>query len=107
MARRFEELREKMSPARRAKVAAMVADTSARLHLAELRRARQLTQVQLAKRLGIAQSEVSRIEHRTDMHLSTLGNAIEAMGGRLRLIADFGDDAVELTQLSDDQLPTG
>jgi len=85
----------------------MVAETSTRLHLAELRKARQLTQVELAKRLGIAQSEVSRIEHRTDMHLSTLGNAIEAMGGRLRLIADFGDDAIELTQLSEDQLPLG
>ena len=107
MARRFEELREKTSPARRERVAKMVADTSARLHLAELRRARQLTQVQLAERLGIAQSEVSRIEHRTDMHLSTLGNAIAAMGGRLRLIVDFGDDAVELTQLSEDRSASG
>jgi DNA-binding XRE family transcriptional regulator len=61
--------------------------------LQELRRARQMTQVKMAKRLGIAQKQISEIEKRTDMHISTLRRSIEAMGGTLSLVAQFPDRA--------------
>jgi DNA-binding XRE family transcriptional regulator len=59
--------------------------------LQELRRARAMTQVKLAKKLGIAQKQISEIEKRTDMHISTLRRSIEALGGKLSLIAEFPD----------------
>jgi len=59
--------------------------------LQELRRAREITQVKMAKKLGIAQKQISEIEKRTDMHISTLRRSIEAMGGKLSLIAEFPD----------------
>lgn len=64
--------------------------------LAQIRRARRLTQVQLAQALGISQPEVSRVEHQTDLVLSTLRSYIEAMGGELRLVVHF-DDAGDVT----------
>jgi DNA-binding XRE family transcriptional regulator len=64
----------------------------------ELRKARQMTQVEMAKSLGVKQEQISRIEKRTDMHLSTLQRAVKAMGGELILIATFPDGApVKLT----------
>src|SRR5580693_8303281 len=59
--------------------------------LQELRRAREITQVKMAKKLGIAQKQISEIERRTDMHISTLRRSIEAMGGTLALVAEFPD----------------
>ena len=59
----------------------------------ELRQARQMTQVELAKTLGVKQEQISRIEKRTDLHISTLRRAIEAMGGTLILTAKFPDGA--------------
>jgi len=66
------------------------------IELNELRRARKLTQEQLAERLGIRQSNVSKLERRADMHVSTLRDVVEAMGGELRLTARFADGEFEL-----------
>ena len=59
----------------------------------ELRKARQITQVQMAKALGVKQEQVSRSEKRADMHLSTLQRTVRAMGGELILTAQFPDGA--------------
>ena len=59
----------------------------------ELRKARNITQVALARALGVKQEQVSRIEKRTDLHLSTLRRSVEAMGGELILTAKFPDGA--------------
>jgi|SRR5579872_7192625 len=59
----------------------------------DLRKACKLTQVRMAKRLGITQDSVSRLEQRSDLLLTTLRNAVEAMGGRLSLVAEFPDRA--------------
>ena len=70
--------------------------------LRELRKARQLTQVNVAHRLGISQDGVSRLEQRSDLLLSTLRKTVEAMGGNLSLIAKFPDrPPVELAGLAD------
>jgi transcriptional regulator with XRE-family HTH domain len=50
-----------------------------------------LTQERIAQILGIGQDSVSRLEKRTDLHLSTLNNYINAMGGSLKLVAEFLD----------------
>jgi transcriptional regulator with XRE-family HTH domain len=57
--------------------------------LRDLRKAHELTQTRMAEALHISQDGVSRIEQRSDFLLSTLRSYVEAMGGRLRLIAEF------------------
>lgn len=59
--------------------------------LRELRKARKLTQVRVAKKLGMTQDGVSRLEQRSDLLLSTLRKTVESMGGRLSLVAQFPD----------------
>ena len=71
-----------------ARAAALIAEE---MTLRELRRARKLTQVRLAKALGISQDGVSRLEKRSDLLLSTLRKSVEAMGGNLSLVAEFPD----------------
>src|SRR5271157_3387310 len=76
----------------RRKVAARAAELIAEeMTLRELRKARKLTQVRLARTLKINQDSVSRLEKRSDLLLSTLRKAVEAMGGTLSLVAEFPD----------------
>jgi len=88
-------LKDKMrglSPARRKKIEARTAElVKEQMTLQELRRARKLTQVSVAKELGITQDSVSRLEQRSDLLLSTLRKTVEAMGGNLSLVAEFPD----------------
>jgi transcriptional regulator with XRE-family HTH domain len=62
--------------------------------LGQLRRARSLTQQQLAQIMGVSQAQVSRIENETDMYLSTLQSYLEAMGGELHLVGVFEGERV-------------
>lgn len=74
------------------------------LTLQDLRKARALTQERVAEMLGIKQENVSRLEKRSDLLLSTLGDYVAAMGGRLRLVAEFPDrPPVALTGLGSDE----
>ena len=82
----------KLSKARRRKVETRASELVAEeMTLRELRTARQLTQVRLARTLGITQDSVSRLEKRSDILLSTLRKTVEAMGGNLSLVAEFPD----------------
>ena len=93
----------KLSSAQRKKVEARAAQLIAEeMTLRELRHARKLTQVRIAKTLGITQDSVSRLEKRSDLLLSTLRKTVEAMGGNLSLIAEFPDRApVVLSGIAD------
>lgn len=83
---------KKLSPAQRKKVKSRAAELIAEeMTLRELRKARKLTQVRMAKQLGITQDSVSRLEKRSDLLLSTLRKTVEAMGGELSLVAEFPD----------------
>jgi transcriptional regulator with XRE-family HTH domain len=63
-----------------------------------LRKAREQSQEAVAKQLHIKQAAVSKLERRTDMYLSTLRSYIEAMGGKLEIIARFPNRAVRISQ---------
>jgi len=81
-----------LRPAQRKKVETRAAQLAAEeMTLRELRQARKLTQVRMAKTLGITQDSVSRIEQRSNLMLSTLRKTIEAMGGSLSLVVQFPD----------------
>ncbi len=92
MAVALKDRMKKLNPARRRKVetraAALIAEE---LTLHELRRAHRLTQQRMAKKLGIGQEGISRLEQRSDLLISTLRGYVEAMGGRLSLVAEFPD----------------
>lgn len=91
MARKWNELKTRMTPAARARVDARVRATLDSMPLAEIRKAVGLTQAELAGRLEIGQGSVSKIESAADVYLTTLRRYIEAMGGELRLTARFSD----------------
>jgi len=98
---------KKLSPAQRKKVEARAAELIAEeMTLRELRQARKLTQVRMAKTLGITQDSVSRLEKRSDLLLSTLRKTVEAMGGNLSLVAEFPDrPPVVLAGIAEEGVP--
>jgi transcriptional regulator with XRE-family HTH domain len=57
--------------------------------LRALRKARDFTQDTIAETLGVTQPEVSKMERRTELYISTLRRYIEAMGGSLDIVARF------------------
>jgi transcriptional regulator with XRE-family HTH domain len=71
------------------------------LHLAQLRKASRLTQEAVAELLGVSQSEVSKIERRSELCIGTLKRFIEAMIGELVLAARFTDGVEVPTKLAD------
>ena len=83
--RNFKELEAKMSPDSRARSDAKTAQVIREMPLQQLRAALSLTQTTLAETLGVTQSEVSKLERRTDIYMSTLRKFIEAMGGTLEI----------------------
>jgi transcriptional regulator with XRE-family HTH domain len=66
--------------------------------LDQLRKSRQMTQLQVASKLGVHQSEVSKIEHRSDLCISTLAQYVQAIGGRMEIRAVFDDREVRVSQ---------
>jgi len=95
-------IRKQLNPARRKKIAARAAALiSEERTLQELRHAHKLTQKRMAEVLGIGQDSVSRLEQRSDLLISTLRGYVEALGGRLSLIAEFpNQDPVVLAGLA-------
>lgn len=88
----LKERMETLPAARRRNVEARAAELIAEeMTLQDLRKAREQTQVRVADALGIKQENVSRIEQRADLLISTLRGYVEAMGGRLHLVAEFPD----------------
>ena len=102
MARKFEELRRKMSPEARARAEVHAAAMLAEMPLYELRQAQQLSQTQLAEVLHVNQAAISKLERRTDMYISTLRSYIQAMGGDLEIVAKFPDGEVKISNFGVD-----
>jgi DNA-binding transcriptional regulator YiaG len=88
--RNLDRIRRQLTPARRRKIAARAATLiTEQKSLRELRQAHKLTQERMAQVLGIGQDSVSRLEQRSDLLISTLRGYVEALGGRLSLVAEF------------------
>ena len=100
MTKKFSELEAKMSPERRAGIAVKVKEALAEMPLNELRNARGLSQKMLAEALNIQQPAIAKLEKRTDMYISTLRSHIEAMGGKLEVIAHFPDGDIKISNFS-------
>ena len=99
--RNFRELVKAMPAERQRKIANRVRQTLASMPLEEVRKARRMTQAQLADTLGVNQGEVSKIEHRTDIYLRTLAGYVEALGGKLEIRAVFPNREMRITQFEE------
>jgi DNA-binding XRE family transcriptional regulator len=64
--------------------------------LAELRKRREMTQEQVASRMGISVARVSQIESGDVSTQDVLARYVAALGGTLRLVADFGDEQLKV-----------
>lgn len=95
---KWKDIEHKGDPARVAeRKRAMERD----LTLAELRKARAMTQTQLASSLGMTQSGVSQMESRADVYVSTLRSYVQALGGRLEIVVVFPDGSVTLKDFAE------
>jgi DNA-binding XRE family transcriptional regulator len=93
---KWNDLPHKNSPAERARIKRDAINEIERMGYAAVRKARELTQVELAEKLGISQASVAGIERRTDLQMSTLAKYIRALGGELEIRAVFPEATFHL-----------
>ena len=101
MAKKFKDLTKDFSDERMKRVEAKTKEILRSIDLQELRKAKELTQLELADTLNISQEAVSKMESNSDMFISTLSRFIDAMGGHLRIVAEFPDREIEITQFKE------
>ena len=102
MAKNYQELRAKMSAEARAVSDSEYQRLVEEMSLHQLRKARELTQSKIAEELHIGQGDVSKLERRTDMYVSTLTSYLQAVGADLEIRAVFPDGrAVKITQFAE------
>ncbi|HZL29734.1 MAG TPA: XRE family transcriptional regulator [Pseudolabrys sp.] len=94
--RSFNELTKRLPAARKARIADKTAALDTALTLHELRKARTVSQQELADKLAVGQPAVAKLERRGDMYVSNLRRYVEALGGTLEIAAHFPDGAVEI-----------
>ncbi len=97
----FRELTRDFTPERRHRVEQRKAALRAAMPLHELRRARAMTQQAIGQALNVKQPAVAKLERRTDMYVSNLRSYIEAMGGKLNIVAEFPQGDVTITNFAD------
>jgi DNA-binding transcriptional regulator YiaG len=98
MTRNWKSLKDaKLSPEAQARVLARAKAELQELTLKALREELRLTQVEVGKSASMTQSELSRLENRSDHLTSTLRRYIEALGGELEVTAVFGGRRVKIT----------
>lgn len=98
MAKSFKTLRAKMSPASKALSKKIAHDLRQEIRLTELRHALDISQEELGELLNKKQAAISRLERRSDMHISTLRAFVKALGGKLEIIASFPDASYHIKQ---------
>jgi transcriptional regulator with XRE-family HTH domain len=99
--RPFNDLTKDFTPARRARVATKAAALRGAMTLEELRKARSLSQEEVATMLSVNQPAVAKLEKRGDMHVSNLRRYIEALGGTLEITAHFADATVIISNIGE------
>jgi len=107
MAKTLKEKLASLPAERRARIEAEADRLHAEyLTLKELRKAKAVTQEQLARTLGVRQATVAKYERQSDLLLSPLRNYIRALGGNLKLTVEFpGKPPVMLEGLGDTEKP--
>ncbi len=98
MAKSFKNLRDKMSPESQKLSKQIAKGLEREIMLTELRQVLGVNQEELGQLLNKKQAAISRLERRSDMHISTLRAFIKALGGRLELIAAFPDKKYPIKQ---------
>ena len=98
MAKSFKELKNKMSPERQEDVDNQAQAILIGMALQELRQTRHLTQQELAEILDVNQAALSKMENQSDMRVSTLRKVLLAMGGKMKIVAEFPDGDVIINQ---------
>lgn len=98
MAKSFNNLKDKMSPERREKIEDQAQTLLISMALQELRQTRHLTQQDLANILNMNQAALSKMENQTDMRVSTLRKLLSAMGGTLKIVAEFPEGEIVINQ---------
>lgn len=107
MAKKFSTLRAKMSSAAQARAEARTQAMTRELALPEIRKALDVSQVDLAKLMAVSQASVSKLESREDLHISTLAAYVKALGGEIEILAHFhrsgegGEEIVRLVPFSE------
>jgi len=102
MAISHDEVMASLAPERRARIEARAQELiEEEMTLRDLRTVHRLTQSKLAELLGVEQDSISRMERRADMLLSTMSGYVEAMGGKLRLVAEFPNRQPYTVRLGD------
>jgi predicted XRE-type DNA-binding protein len=98
---KFETLKQKMGSSRIRDVEARTKTMIGEMLLSEIRKRSGMTQQEVADALGISQPGLSKMEQQEDIQVSTLGKLIEAMGGRMEIVAHFPFGDCKLTQFDD------
>jgi predicted transcriptional regulator len=103
MAKPFRNLVEKMSLQSQERIKKRTDQMHSEMALQELRQAMHLTQQDLADHLKMNQAAISKLEHQSDMYVSTLRRFVTAMGGELRIVAHFPQGDVVINPFLDSQ----
>jgi DNA-binding XRE family transcriptional regulator len=82
MAKKFSALRAEMSPDAQARSAARAETMLLEMQLQELRKRRNVTQVELADLMQVEQASISKLERREDMYVSTLREYVRHLVGK-------------------------
>ena len=99
----LDDIVNSLPPERKAKIDSLTEELFEEVvTLRELRKKQKFTQEDIAQYLGIKQENVSRLERRNNVHLSTLKDYIHALGGKLHLIVEFPDrEPIEIKDCED------
>jgi transcriptional regulator with XRE-family HTH domain len=98
VAKPFKKLKERMSPQRQERIDDQAHSILIGMALQELRQSRRLTQQELANILNVNQAALSKMENQADMRISTLRKLLSAMGGNLKIIAEFPEGEIVIDQ---------
>ncbi|GAX37387.1 XRE family transcriptional regulator [Nodularia sp. NIES-3585] len=94
----FSELRNRMTPERRARNKTRAQIALLHLTLMELQESLGLTQDDIEKKLTDVESTVLELENQEEIQVSTLSRYIKALGGNLKIVADFPQEEIVLAQ---------
>jgi len=98
MPKRFADLVDRLPKEQRDRAATRRDEVLREISLKQLRRALRLTQEEVAGTLRVNQAAISKMESQYDMYISTLRRVLEAMGARLKIIAEFPDGEIVISQ---------